>query len=264
MDSFQLFEFLPLWVTFLGTLSIVLISIWSGLYFSRKRKKPDDEAAVGTVVNATLGLLAFILAFTFGITSNRFDSRKQALLDEIAAIETTAKRADLIPESHRMEVRDLIKGYIELRMSIPQNRDELRDRIRQAEDIQRRLWSHAAALTDADLKNADIVSLFVDSLNEMMNFQTRRITITSYHIPMLIWVVLFGITSISMCQVGYLFGKSSSVNWLLIVALSLAFSGVMILIIDLDRSGVTTRGTIQVNQQPMKDLYNRLYGDAPQ
>jgi hypothetical protein len=96
----------------------------------------------------------------------------------------------------------------------------------------------------------------------MMNLQTRRIPITSYHIAPLIWCVLFGITIIAMFQVGYLVGRNS-INWLLIVALSLAFSGVMILIIDLDRSGVSMQGTIQINQQPTKDLYQRLYGTQP-
>lgn len=259
MLNSHLFELLPLWLTFLGTVFIVLLSIWLGIYAARKRRKADDESPVGTVVNATLGLLAFILAFTFGLTANRFDSRKQALLDEITAIETTAKRADLIPEPHRSEVKELIRKYIELRIGMPEDVAQARERVRQSEGIQLRLWPHAAALADADLKNADVVSLFVDSLNEMMSLQTRRVTITSYHIATLIWIVLFGITIISMFQVGYLFGRSTSVNWLMIVVLSLAFSAVMILIIDLDRSGVGTSGTIQVSHQPMKDLYDRLY-----
>ncbi|HET7641016.1 MAG TPA: hypothetical protein VFK47_20065, partial [Ktedonobacteraceae bacterium] len=214
--------------------------------------------------NASLGLLAFILAFTFGLTAARFDSRRQLLLDEVTAIETTTRRADLIPEPHRSEVKALLRKYVELRIFTNENRQEIRERIRQSEAIQSQLWPHAAALADADLKNADIVSLFVDSLNEMMSLQTRRVTITSYHIATIIWLVLFGITVISMFQLGYLFGRSSGVNWLFIVALSLAFSGVMILIVDLDRSGAGTQGAIQVSQQPMRDLHERLYGTALQ
>jgi hypothetical protein len=63
-----------------------------------------------------------------------------------------------------------------------------------------------------------------------------------------------------MIEVGYLFGSSGNVNWLFIVALSLAFSGVMVLIVDLDRSGGGTIGAIQVSQQPLLDLHERLYG----
>ena len=132
--------------------------------------------------------------------------------------------------------------------------------MRQSEELQRQLWPQASALADADLKNADIVSLFVDSVNELMNIQTRRVTIANYHIHWLIWVVLFGVTILSMIQVGYLFGRGGSNNWLFIIALSLAFSGVMILIVDLDRSGAGAIGAISVSQQPMIDLRDRLYG----
>lgn len=102
MQTFNLFQFLPLWMTFVGIVAMVLLSIWVGIFFARRRKsrsKPTDEdGPIGAVVSATLGLLAFILAFTFGLTASRFDTRRQLQLDEVTAIETTALRAELIPE----------------------------------------------------------------------------------------------------------------------------------------------------------------------
>lgn len=265
MTNFHLFEFLPLWGIFIGIVLIVLSSAVLGIYLARKRKRrlktDEDEGPIGIAGNATLGLLAFILAFTFGLTAARFDSRKQLFLDEVTAIETTAMRADLIPEPHRTEVRELIHKYIELRMNFPQSKEAALERVRQSEEVQRQIWPHAAVLSDADLKNADIVSLFVDSVNEMMNVQTRRITIGSQHIPSLVWFVLFGVTILSMVEVGYLFGRAQDVNWLFLFALSLAFSGVMVLIADLDRSGAGTTSAITVNQQPLIDMHRRLYGD---
>src|SRR5262245_20402061 len=193
MQSFHLFEFLPLWVTFVGIVVIVVLSIWLGIYLARARKKRgrvEEEGPIGTVVSATLGLLAFILAFTFGLTASRFDSRRQLLLDDVTAIETTALRAELIPEPHRTEVREIMRKYIELRLDIPSNQGDIRERVRKSEELQRQLWPHAAAMANADLKNSDIVSSFVESVNELLNVQTRRVTIANYHIPWLIWLVL--------------------------------------------------------------------------
>jgi hypothetical protein len=257
-----LFEFLPLWMTFAFLVAIVMLSNCVGIFFGRRSKRrsepADEEGPFGAVVSATLGLLAFILAFTFGLTASRFDSRKQLLLDEVTSIETTALRAELIPEPHRSEVQEIIRTYIELRIDIPRNPGSLKERIKQSEELQRQLWPHAAAMAEADLKNPDVVSLFVDSVNELINAQTRRITVINYHIHWIIWSVLFGVTILSMIEVGYLFGKSN-VNWLFIIALSLAFSGVMILIVDLDRTGTGAVGAISVSQQPMIDLHERLY-----
>lgn len=266
MDEFHLFEFLPLWVTFIGIVALVLLSIWLGGYFARVRRKhaksDDEEGPIGAVVSATLGLLAFILAFSFGLTASRFDARRQLLLDETTMIETTAMRADLLPEPQRSEVRDIMRQYIELRMEFPRDVPSIRERVKRSEELQKQLWARAASLSEANLKNSDIVSLFVDSVNELISVQTRRVAVANYHIHWLIWLVLFGVTILSMVQVGYLFGRSGSSNWLFIVALSLAFSGVMILIVDLDRSGTGTAGAISVNQQPMRDLHERLYGSS--
>jgi hypothetical protein len=248
-------------VTFIAIVVLVVFSIWLGIFYARSRRKhaQAEDGPIGAVVSATLGLLAFILAFSFGLTASRFDTRRQLLLDDATMIETTAMRAELIPEPQRSEVREIMKRYIELRIGMRQA-GSVQEAISESEDLQRQLWSRAASLSEAELKNADIASLFVDSVNELISVQTRRVTIANYHIHWLIWLVLFGVTVLSMVQVGYLFGRSGSTNWLFIIALSLAFSGVMILIVDLDRSGTGTSGAIKVTQQPMRDLYQRLYG----
>ena len=66
-----------------------------------------------------------------------------------------------------------------------------------------------------------------------------------------------------MIEVGYLFGRAQTVNLVFLFAVSLAFSGVMVLIADLDRSGAGVVAAITVNQQPMIDMHRRVYGEHP-
>src|ERR1700752_2385344 len=92
---------LPLWALFIAILIIVLLSVECGYRlgkFRRSRTEQEKEAPVGTMVGATLGLLAFILAFTFGLAAARFDTRRQVLLDEANAIGTTYLRAGMLPD----------------------------------------------------------------------------------------------------------------------------------------------------------------------
>ena len=92
-----LLDRIPLGVLFLLMVVVVLGSIWSGLLAGARRRRErqhEGEGPVGTVVGAILGLLAFTLAFTFGIASNRFDLRKQVLLDEA---ESRSSRCGPIP-----------------------------------------------------------------------------------------------------------------------------------------------------------------------
>jgi hypothetical protein len=256
----RLVDILPLGIIYLLTVAIVYLSILAGILlarFWRIHAREEKEEAVNTAVGAVLALLAFILAFTFSLTASRFDSRKQLLLDEVNAIGTVFLRAGLIPEPQRTEVRRLLKSYVDIRVNLTKHPETVLQAIKQSEELQDQMWTHAEALAQLDLKNPDIVSLFVDSLNEMIDLQTSRVVVALiYRIPNLMWYALLGITVIAMTSVGYLFGKSAKINWPLILLLAFAFSVVIALIADLDRMG---GGLIKINQQPMFDLQKKIH-----
>ena len=84
MENNSPLDALPLWALFIFILGVVLLSVEGGYRlgkYRRSRREEEKEAPLGTMVGATLGLLAFILAFTFGLASSRFDNRRQLLLD---------------------------------------------------------------------------------------------------------------------------------------------------------------------------------------
>ncbi len=253
---------LPWWLMYLLTASLVMLASWMGYKIAvhRKQKHGDDhESSVNSVVGALMGLLAFILAFTFGVTTNKFDSRKELLLEEVTAIETLHLRAGLIPEPHRSEVRILVKKYVNLRLDLAQHPTHVREAIQESEAIQKQLWKHAEALPNMDLKHSDVVSLFTEALNHVIELQTKRITVSTIHqLPGALWVSLYLITFLSMMGIGYLFGMAHKANWILLSFLSLAFSVVIILIADLDNSNTSKQGIIQVNTQPMIELGRRI------
>ncbi|UCG34340.1 MAG: hypothetical protein JSU68_06815, partial [Phycisphaerales bacterium] len=214
-----------------------------------------EEGAVGSVVGATLGLLAFMLAFTFGMAASRRESRRELLLEEVNAIGTTFLRTDLISEPHRTEARRLLRKYVDLRLDVYGHPEKLPETLKESEKLQEQLWQHAAALADADLKNPDIVSLFVDSLNETIDLQTKRVVVGRYRIPTIIWSVFCLLTILSMAAVGYHFGQSGKGNFLVHLVLALSFSVVVFLIADLDRAA---EGWLKVSNQPMMELRQQL------
>ena len=72
---------------------------------------------------------------------------------------------------------------------------------------------------------------------------------------MFIWFALILASCIAMGAVGFQFGISGKRSFIANLALALAFAVVMQIIFDLDRPG---EGAIQLNQQPMIDLYQSL------
>ena len=92
IENNALIDALPLWGLFIAILGVVLISVECRYRlgkFRLSRCEQEKEAPVRTMVGATLGLFAFILAFTFAFASSRFDNRRQLLLDEANALGTT-------------------------------------------------------------------------------------------------------------------------------------------------------------------------------
>ena len=81
------------------------------------RPAEEKETPVGAMVGSILGLLAFLLAFTFGMAATRFEARRQAVLDEANAIGTTYLRARLLPEPQRTESAKLLREYVDVRIS---------------------------------------------------------------------------------------------------------------------------------------------------
>jgi hypothetical protein len=245
-------------VVYVGAFAVVVASIVLGYALGRllRRRSVDyPEGALGAIVGSMLGLLAFILAFTFGIVTSRFDTRKQLLLQDVNAIATATLRTDLLPEPHRTECRALMKRYLEIRIEATRNHSQLPRLTAESESLEVHLWEHAVALARLDM-NSDIGALFVEALNDLSNTRRDRATVAFlYRVPSVIWGGLLWITIGSMMAVGFQFGLAGRMSWIMSIILAITFSSVIVLIARLDR---TEKGAILVDQRPMIELQTKL------
>jgi hypothetical protein len=247
---------LPLWALFISILLVVLLSVEFGYRlgkYRRSRPEQEKEAPVGTMVGATLGLLAFILAFTFGLAAARFDTRRQVLLDEANAIGTTYLRAGLLPEQGD-QIRALLRDYVGVRLNAIRS-GNFAEGTRRSENIQQRLWAEAETVGTKN-PNSIVVGLFVQSLNEVIDLHAKRIQAgLRSRIPGAIWLGLYAVAALSLAAMGYHAGLSGTRRSLAIVAVAVAFSVVIELIADLDRS---QEGVLRISQQPLLDVQRSM------
>jgi hypothetical protein len=262
MQSELFHEQLPLWFFYVMTVVIILLSTLSGSRlgrYIRRRKKGETEAPIGAIVGSMLGLLAFILAFTFGLSASRFDARKQLLLDEVNAIGTAFLRTDFLPEPQGTETRKLLRRYVDIRTEIVRHPEKLRQALVDSEMLHDQLWSQVTALSKQN-NNAILLGLYIQSLNDVIDFHSKRVTVAlGYRIPDTIWLALYFVTILAMVAVGYHFGITGAGSFWITLVLAFAFSAVILLIEDLDRS---TEGLLKVNQKPMIELQQKLSTSA--
>jgi hypothetical protein len=244
-------DIVPLWALLIGIILVVLLSVEIGYRIGRVRasRVHEMETPVGEMVTATLGLLAFVLAFTFGLAATRFDAKRQLLVDEANAIGTAYLRAEMLPE-RRDEIRALLREYVEIRIDAI-NPGKLAQSIRHSEDLQNRLWALAVPIA-AKNPNSIIVGLFVQSLNDVIDLHTKRLTAALRNrIPFAIWAALYGISVFSFAAMGYHSGLTGTTRSLVVIAVAFTFSVVIVLIADLDRS---QEGVLKVSPQALIDL----------
>ncbi|MBE2240764.1 MAG: hypothetical protein IAE81_23455 [Caldilineaceae bacterium] len=244
-------------MTVFFTLASIEVGYWLGKRWQRSAPN-EKEGGVGALAGATLGLLAFLLAFTVGIAVNRYDTRRQLVVNEANAIGTTFLRAGYLDEPQRQEIQDLLRDYVDLRLAAVGVTD-LTELAAQSEEIHAALWAHAETLARAQ-PESEMIGLFIVALNELIDLHTVRYISASTQLPFALFVLLYVVTFLAMVLVGMQSSFGSRQNILALVVLALVFAAVVLLVVDLNRS---QEGVLNVNQQAMMDLQRQLQPPAP-
>lgn len=248
----------PVWLLYAGTVLLLLGGNEAGFRIGRWRRTrmPEGEKAPATAIQgSTLGLLAFMLAFTFGMSGSRFDARKQLVLDEASAVLRAYQRAQFLPEPQKSECSRLLRSYVELRLEVATRKSlsEVQQLVTRSEAIQDALWKEAVALAD---RPSPSLTGFVQSLSELMDLQMKRVRAAVWNrIPPTIVMTLYGIALLALTAMGYGAGLADSRTTIPSVMLILTFSAIIVLIVDLERP---RQQLFQVNQEPMADVARRI------
>jgi hypothetical protein len=247
---------LPIGAVFAATILVVVFAIEGGYRLgraARRRSEDEKESPVSAIAATILALLAFIMAFTFGIVSDRYDARKTLVREEANAIRTAWSRSDFLPEPDRGEAVGLLRNYVGRRLAAVQSNDraQVRAAVVESERIQRRLWEMAVVNARKDM-NSDVAALYIESLNELSNIHASRVNVgLQARMPAGIWLALYALLVLAMLAVGYQTAIADSRRSWIMLMLALSFSLVITLIAALDRP---QSGYVPVSQQPLEDV----------
>jgi hypothetical protein len=251
----------PLWLLFVVVSALSGLAMEGGYRLGKKRharSAEEKETPVGAMVASILALFAFLLAFTFGMAAERFEKRRQAVLDEANAIGTTYLRTRLLPEPQRADSAKLLREYVDVRVRGIQEGNLQQTKAR-SEELHELLWVEAdrAAKSRPD----PITGLYIQCLNQMIDMHGVRVQVGMRNrIPTSIWGVLLALAALSMASVGYQDGLSGSRRSPAMVVLVLAFASVLFLIADLNRP---QEGFLTVSQQALVDLQSSMKAEKP-
>jgi hypothetical protein len=253
----DLISIMPLWGMMAATIALVWGATEVGYRGGLARRDTsgfDNEAQVNAMTGAHLGLLAFVLAFSFNMAAGHFDARKQVILNEANAIETAYLRTILVGGVHAQQLRVLLIKYAELRGNTS-NEANVGETIKLSEALFDEMWQQAAGLAAGD-KITSMHSLLIQSLNSIYDIHQERLYAgVRNRIPTTIWIALYVVLVLSMTGMGFNSGIKGSRTPLPSAALALSFSMIFFLIADLDRPKA---GLLLSDQSILQQLSERL------
>ena len=255
----ELLDSLPIPAVFLAFALVALLLYEIGFRVGRwwQARTPEErEGPTGMLVGSILALMAFLLAISMGMATDRFDTRRGLVLTEANAVGTTYLRAGYLPEPASSESRELLREYVPLRIA-PDGAvvEGMGDEIARAAEINAELWSIAEELAGTS-PDSEMLALYIESLNEMIDVAATRQTAAIYaRVPDTVLLLLFVGSALTLGMVGLSAGLTGRRSPLTAIVLIIVLGAVITLIIDLDRP---RGGSLTVSQQPLIDLLEQI------
>jgi hypothetical protein len=207
---------------------------------------------IGVLQGALLGVVGLILAFGLSLAVGRYQDRRADVVTDANTIGTAYLRAQTIAEPQRTQSLELLRRYNDLAIRITYEvpgSDAIRATSAQQGELQQRLWRLAGESLNAHPRDS-APRLYVDSLNDMIDQQTVRISGLNNRVPdAVLWLELLGAALALGLLASYLsvLGKG-----LVPIAGAAAIVSFLVLVtFDLDRP---TRGLIQIPATPLVTL----------
>jgi hypothetical protein len=217
-----------------------------------RRLRPHAESLrepFGVIQAALLGLVGLILAFGLTMAVSRFDARRAAVVDEANAIGTTYLRAQTLREPVRSRSLDELVRYTDatilLSSAVPGSA-AARAAIAEQSRLHRSLWRMSGdALAGSPTDSAP--RLYVETLNEMIDMQTVRVSALNNRVPSAVLTVEMIGAAVGLGLLALYLAMLS--RGVVTVVLAAGFVSVLLMAtFDLDRP---VRGFVQVPDTPL-------------
>ena len=225
-----------------------------GLVAGRALSRHADtlREPLGIVQGALLTLVGLVLAFGLAMAVSRYDSRRAAVVDDANTIGTAYLRAQTLREPERGLSLPLYVEYtdasLRLSNSVPGTADA-KSAIAAESLLQRRLWRLAGEAMAAE-PTGSAPRLYVESLNEMIDQQTTRVSALNNRVPSAILLVeVIGAATALGLMALYLAALSRGVVTMLLAAGLITL--LLFVTFDLDRPA---RGFITIPAAPLEAL----------
>jgi hypothetical protein len=216
---------------------------------------PERKEQMSTIRDGFFVLLSLLLGFTLTFAASRFADRRSLGVEEAVSIGTTYLRASTLPQPYRDRSKRLLQEYVDARLRIG-DAEQFNEAMSRSQHIQEELWLDAAAVAQND--RSAITAVYVNSLNETIDLDAKRVAAFEYHVAQPIWILIIFISLVGSFTRG---ATMTSRFWVSLILIPITIAIVVALIADLD---TPNQGLIRLDQRPLQRLKAEIGAEVGQ
>jgi hypothetical protein len=230
----------------LGSAFVLCLADYLGATLARRsgRASGVPRHDLDLVTTASLTLLGLIIGFSFSMSLDRYNQRKESEAKEASAISTEYMRVALLPQADAARMRELLKEYLgqrllfydrlnQFRLAEPRKSEE-----REPKELDDEMWS--IVLSAASATPNPPTTLVVSGLDHVLSTADETQAAWTNRIPSGAWTLLEIIAICSCVLMGY---GAQHRRGFLIVVFPLLVSVAFFLIAEIDSPGGIIRVT---------------------
>jgi hypothetical protein len=191
----------------------------------------------GTAEAAMFALFGLLIAFTFSGAASRFQDRRDLIAEEANAIGTAYLRLDVVPADAQPPLRELFLRYLDARFAVyRQVEDETstQELLADSTQLQAAIWQASLAAVRRPDAVPQATALLLPALNQMIDITDTREMATQNHPPLVVFLLLGGLSLVCALLVGHDTAKNPVRSSLHTVAFATIISLTVYVIVDLE------------------------------
>jgi hypothetical protein len=202
--------------------------------------------------------MALLIGFTFYGAGERFDIRRNLIVQEANAIGTAYLRLDLLPPDKQPELREDFRDYLRSRLAVFEKIPDVKAvqvALERSATVQQKIWREATqALKDEGPAEKVLV---LGSLNEMIDITTTQTVALIAHPPVVVYIMLAVAVITSSVLAGYAMAGSQVRDWIGTLTFALLLGSALYVILDYEFPRI---GFIRIDpvDQVLVDTLNKM------
>lgn len=214
----------------------ILLFFEMGRWLGRRERQTGIPTGIGSLEAAVFGLLGLMIAFTFGGAAQRWDKRRDLVVQETNAIGTAYLRLDLLEAADRDGLQATFKEYVRARLAVYQRLpdvDAALQELEHANQLQTVIWT---ALVPACRKDSTGTNtrMLLPAVNDMIDITTTLTRSAFAHPPAIIFILLYMLAMAASMIAGHGMAKDAHRRWLHQIGYALMMAGSVYVILEIE------------------------------